>query len=350
MTDMERAFLDAILADPADDTPRLIYADWLEIERGEAERAEFIRVQCAIDRLNAELMSGEDCSSPHCPGCNERRVLRGRERDLLGAHGADWAASLARSLGLERWGNAGVTCGPGDARAGTTWTFRRGFLAEVRCGLASWREHGPDLCGEHPVEVVQITDAEPVFSFESYSWWCGGNIPGSGCNTPEPIWRMMPPRDQQPSQDPHNPSETWGDWKCFDSEQEARAALDAAALLWAQTEAKRRREEPTPMTDTPDAREQQALAVVSRWPSGVYGPTHLARLLNLDGPCAWCPVLPPKEGERVAVVPAASRAAARAVLGRLVRKGLLVYVRVLRLGMYLTPTNAEWHLGRRADA
>ena len=39
-------FLQAILADPDDDTPRLIYADWLE-EQGDP-RGEFIRVQCEL--------------------------------------------------------------------------------------------------------------------------------------------------------------------------------------------------------------------------------------------------------------------------------------------------------------
>lgn len=43
MTDSER-FLAAIVANPDDDTLRLVYADWLE-ERGDADRAEFIRLQ-----------------------------------------------------------------------------------------------------------------------------------------------------------------------------------------------------------------------------------------------------------------------------------------------------------------
>src|SRR4051794_37513477 len=40
--DEEGAFLSAIAADPADDTNRLVYADWLE-ERGDV-RAEYIRL------------------------------------------------------------------------------------------------------------------------------------------------------------------------------------------------------------------------------------------------------------------------------------------------------------------
>ncbi len=41
--DEREALIRAIYADPADDLPRLVFADWLD-ERGEADRAEFIRL------------------------------------------------------------------------------------------------------------------------------------------------------------------------------------------------------------------------------------------------------------------------------------------------------------------
>ena len=47
MSDDEAAFLQTISAAPDDDLPRLVFADWLE-ERGDAERAEFIRLQCEL--------------------------------------------------------------------------------------------------------------------------------------------------------------------------------------------------------------------------------------------------------------------------------------------------------------
>jgi uncharacterized protein (TIGR02996 family) len=43
--DTEAAFLAAMAADPDNNLPRLVFADWLE-ENGDAERAEFIRLQC----------------------------------------------------------------------------------------------------------------------------------------------------------------------------------------------------------------------------------------------------------------------------------------------------------------
>src|SRR5687767_8924873 len=46
----EDALLAAIAAHPDEDTPRLMYADWLD-EHGKPRRAEFVRVQIEIARL-----------------------------------------------------------------------------------------------------------------------------------------------------------------------------------------------------------------------------------------------------------------------------------------------------------
>ena len=49
---LARGFLEDITAHPDDDAPRLIFADWLE-EKGDSDRAEFIRVQIERARLPA---------------------------------------------------------------------------------------------------------------------------------------------------------------------------------------------------------------------------------------------------------------------------------------------------------
>jgi uncharacterized protein (TIGR02996 family) len=71
----EVAMLHAMANSPTDHLPRLVYADWLE-ERGNAARAEFIRVQCEL----------------HSPNLDEtqRMQLLLRERDLLNVHRRDW--------------------------------------------------------------------------------------------------------------------------------------------------------------------------------------------------------------------------------------------------------------------
>jgi uncharacterized protein (TIGR02996 family) len=47
----DRAFMQAILASPEDDAPRLVYADWLE-ERGESQRGEFLRADVTLAKLS----------------------------------------------------------------------------------------------------------------------------------------------------------------------------------------------------------------------------------------------------------------------------------------------------------
>jgi uncharacterized protein (TIGR02996 family) len=47
------ALLRAVCENPDEDTPRLVYADWLQ-ENGDEERAEFIRAQCEAARLAAD--------------------------------------------------------------------------------------------------------------------------------------------------------------------------------------------------------------------------------------------------------------------------------------------------------
>src|SRR5262245_64243242 len=89
------AFLQAVVENPDDDAPRLMYADWLE-ERGDP-RGEFIRVQVALAR------SAED---------DERRPeWTAREKVLLDLYKSEWTAPL-RGLAVACW-------------------FRRGFVDEV---------------------------------------------------------------------------------------------------------------------------------------------------------------------------------------------------------------------------
>jgi uncharacterized protein (TIGR02996 family) len=96
----EKALLAAISAHPHDDTPRLVYADWLD-ENDRPARAEFIRVQCELARLDEW---DED----------RRPALLTREGKLWKRHEKDWRKSL-----------------PADMRKDP---FRRGFVAPMQRG------------------------------------------------------------------------------------------------------------------------------------------------------------------------------------------------------------------------
>lgn len=101
-TAAEAPFLAAIRADLESDTPRLIFADWLE-ERGDP-RAQLIRVQC------------EQANNP----AGGRLVeLREQERLLLAQYEQQWLAELPRLHG--------VTYGRGALQP----AFHRGFVEEA---------------------------------------------------------------------------------------------------------------------------------------------------------------------------------------------------------------------------
>jgi uncharacterized protein (TIGR02996 family) len=96
MNDLE-AFLRAIAVDPADDTVRLAFADWLD-ERDDTERAEFIRLQVKLASVN--------------PNDPRDITLTERAEKLLLANRADWLGPLADA----------------EERQVFEPTFRRGFV------------------------------------------------------------------------------------------------------------------------------------------------------------------------------------------------------------------------------
>jgi uncharacterized protein (TIGR02996 family) len=119
-----RGFLDDIVANIDDDTPRLVYADWLE-ENGQDERAEFIRLQVQRWRL---------------PVWDAAQVrLRLREEELLKQHGEAWLAEL-------------------PAIAGAKWEgFRRGVVAEVSfASFEAMRQSAHACRAVAPVEAVTV--------------------------------------------------------------------------------------------------------------------------------------------------------------------------------------------------
>ncbi len=79
------ALYQAILADPDDDTPRLVYADWLD-EHDQPARAEFIRLQCRLAHMNE-----------WDEGYTEARVRADR---LEIEHGEEWVVRPRGSSGL----------------------------------------------------------------------------------------------------------------------------------------------------------------------------------------------------------------------------------------------------------
>ena len=122
--DRAAAFLEAIRHQPDDDTPRLIFADWLEEYGGATERARagFIRAQCALARLPV--------------GDSTRPALEDEARGLLAEHEAEWAAPLA-----------GVA---------HDWEFRRGFVEWAQLSGDALLRQGDVLFATLPLRDLKL--------------------------------------------------------------------------------------------------------------------------------------------------------------------------------------------------
>jgi uncharacterized protein (TIGR02996 family) len=127
---LKRSFLADILANPEDDTPRLVFADWLD-EHDQSERADFIRVQVELAKM---------------PGDDPRRApLKQREEQLRKAHAGRWRRQLPRLDGVV-WGQ----------------TFQRGFPVEVKFANAvAFGRHADVAFAATPVEMLRFRSLSP---------------------------------------------------------------------------------------------------------------------------------------------------------------------------------------------
>jgi uncharacterized protein (TIGR02996 family) len=122
------ALLRAVVDNPAENAPRLIYADWLD-EHGEADRAEFIRGQIRL----SEMDPWDDGFAP----------LESRCRQLERAH-PEWLAGLEEFVSRsERF------CGQREE------PFERGFLTRIKQTPAQFAKNGP-LFEAHPITRVEF--------------------------------------------------------------------------------------------------------------------------------------------------------------------------------------------------
>jgi uncharacterized protein (TIGR02996 family) len=227
--------LRAVLAEPEDDAPRLIYADWLD-EEGEGDRAEFIRVQCALARRNPRYCRQSTCNQAGhgpCSYCRDTDDLRSREQELWGSwpHADDVRSQIHPTLPVG-WAWTILPEWMGGALVPPCAVVRRGFVARVRCRLEDWigegckvclgngytyphiigvggkpgpREdcphcdatgridaHGPAIVAAHPVERVEVTDREPI-RIAGLWYWYQNESSFSPHHLPQTVCRSMSP-------------------------------------------------------------------------------------------------------------------------------------------------------------
>jgi len=128
------ALLDAILAAPHDDAPRLVYADWLA-EHGDP-RGEFIQIQCTIRRTLRG--AGASVATPLANDALENlsvEELKERETRLIKLHEKKWKL---------------------EAPSLRNWSWRRGFVVAGVADARTFAESMPKLL-RVPLERVDLT-------------------------------------------------------------------------------------------------------------------------------------------------------------------------------------------------
>jgi uncharacterized protein (TIGR02996 family) len=129
------ALMEAILAAPDDDLPRLVYADWLQ-ENGQPERAEFIRVQIELSQLGTDEL---------IPSNSRAVELAAREQTLLALYRDAWLAPIQAERALERHVSHGQ--------------FRRGFVEVVWMPARYYLRQAERLLNRTPVRELRVTGA-----------------------------------------------------------------------------------------------------------------------------------------------------------------------------------------------
>jgi uncharacterized protein (TIGR02996 family) len=127
----EEAFLQEILENRDDDTPRLIYADWL-MDRGDptsAARGEFIHIQCTLARWPE--------------GTDKPADLQARADQLLEAHRREWGSPFQR---------LGCRC----------WEYRRGFVEGVGMPASDFISQAATLFRFSPIRSLKLYEVGSV--------------------------------------------------------------------------------------------------------------------------------------------------------------------------------------------
>ncbi len=209
MTD-EDALLAAILADPEDDTPRLVFADWLDeneasvtcercdgtgctfcggedrdyhsscnecnrcdgsgfVSNGYAAKADLIRIQCELakhwhgvgDCSCRQLIDKYDCDN--CLTWERTEELRDRERELFASLPLELPDGFFRCVSTVAYMYSRLRSDP-------LAVYDRGFVDSVSCPWDAWRDHGDAILAAQPVRKVRLT-TDPPFR------WQMANVP-----------------------------------------------------------------------------------------------------------------------------------------------------------------------------
>jgi uncharacterized protein (TIGR02996 family) len=189
------ALLRAILVNPADDAPRLAYADWLD-EQGRDVQAKYVRM--AID-----LVRNTRAGYGHEVGV----VLRGLERKF----GDEWFGfpirTVAQVEAARRKGPAGGCCNDYCDNMAcdcidrvARYEFGRGLPSGLICRLDDFMIHAHDLFSRFPLTDVSFPGWLPYRSLAGQFGWSADDERFNQPDwIPDPLWKFLEPVGQRRS-------------------------------------------------------------------------------------------------------------------------------------------------------
>lgn len=218
------ALLRAVLVNPADDLPRLVYADWLE-ENGQADRAAFIRCHVEEERLRHTHRHG------HPGGCRKCKLVRRLCRWIESDEGGKAVFRDTFGPGRGVWFGGRELIAHPAALTSPAMLFDRGMVGGLRCSLADWEKHEASLVAAHPIEMVTLTDRRPHLepATERWGWFAawraGRNAPSLDATIPVGPLMMLMARNAAANGVPVTESSRW-----FPTEKAACRALSASLI------------------------------------------------------------------------------------------------------------------------
>lgn len=175
------ALIAAIAARPADDLPRLVFADWLE-DGGDATQAEFIRAHLRLAKLR--------------PGTKEHGAVEARVKELFLRHGGEWLTPLAQAFGhpppifqppqRKRWWQRAPVEEPREFQTRVDYQENRDYMSLHIAKLGSI-----DVCFDHNTSEL---DANSGFAINIHRGlanrlYCDGR---ANSNAVETAFRLAP--------------------------------------------------------------------------------------------------------------------------------------------------------------
>jgi uncharacterized protein (TIGR02996 family) len=133
--DDERALLKAIIAHPDEDTPRLVFADWLQ-EHDQPERAEYIRL--SIRRANLRY------TDPGYQTASQK--IAAALLPLIDRWDTQWARQFAARF---------------PKASNVEFVLRRGFIEEIWCSPAFFLKNAERLLNEAPIRSLMPRASTP---------------------------------------------------------------------------------------------------------------------------------------------------------------------------------------------